>query len=524
MIRYGRHIHLPSDACGRKDEMMTSLRALLRDSRFGPAVLATVFIGMIRSAVPVLGGPERDWTNEWARMKPIAPRGYVCYRATQAPKIDGQLDDAVWQAAPWTEDFVEIEGDRRPKPRLRTRAKMVWDDKYFYIGAELEEPHVWGTLTKHDSIIFNDNDFEIFIDPDGDNHEYCEFEINALGASWDLFLPRPYKDDGAADSSWDIAGLKTAVHVAGTLNNPADRDTGWSVEIAIPWEALREFAHRPAPPRDGDQWRVDFSRVEWPHQIVAGKYQRVPNTHEDNWVWSPTGIVDMHRPERWGYVQFSTAAPGTDPFDVDTTAEWRDALMEIYYHQRAFQEKHGRWAKSLDELALAPETLALKPHLKTNGDLFRASVEIPILGGAKTKTLTIRYDSQLRRVSPTDDLLDTLEDILTKQAAAWNRGDIDGFMEHYWKSDDLTFSSGGKTTRGWQTTKDNYKLRYPTRERMGKLTFDQLEVFPLGDTAALLLGHWHLDRTNPVGGNFSLVFRKIDGAWVIVHDHTSRAQ
>lgn len=96
-------------------------------------------------------------------------------------------------------------------------------------------------------------------------------------------------------------------------------------------------------------------------------------------------------------------------------------------------------------------------------------------------------------------------------------------MEHYWKSDDLTFSSGGKTTRGWQTTKDGYKRRYPTRDQMGRLTFDRLEAFPLGDTAALLLGHWRLDRANPVGGNFSLVFRKIDGAWVIVHDHTSQA-
>src|ERR1700757_1138190 len=120
---------------------------------------------------------------------------------------------------------------------------MPWEAGYFYVGRGHEEPHVWATLTRHDSIIFNDNDFEVFIDPDGDNHEYAEFEINALGTSWDLFLPRPYKDDGAADNSWDIAGLKTAVHVAGTINNPNDRDSGWSVEIAIPWEALREFAH-----------------------------------------------------------------------------------------------------------------------------------------------------------------------------------------------------------------------------------------------------------------------------------------
>jgi ketosteroid isomerase-like protein len=491
--------------------------------RFRPPPLAVVFVFVALFQRAGVADPPKDWVGEWARMKAIVPRGYVCYRAAQPPKIDGRLDDAAWQAVPWTEDFVDIEEDRRPKPRFRTRAKMLWDAQYFYIGAELEEPHVWGTLTKHDSVIFNDNDFELFIDPDGDNHDYYEFEINALNTSWDLFLPRPYKDDGRADNSWDIPGLKTAVHVVGTLNDPSDRDTGWSVEIAIPWDALREFAHRSAPPHDGDQWRVDFSRVEWQHQIVGGRYQRVPHTHEDNWVWSPTGIVDMHRPERWGYVQFSSAAPGTVPFKPDPTRPARDALMEIYYHQQAFQQKHGQYAPSLDLLGLSAAAQALRPSMKTNGDRFRASVDVPILDGAKSLTLTIRQDSRLRRVHPNDALLDTLQSILSEQATAWNRGDIDGFMQHYWKSEDLTFSSGGHTTRGWQTTQDNYKLRYPTRERMGKLTFDQLEAFPLGETAALLLGHWHLDRTGPVGGNFSLVFRKIDGAWVIVHDHTSRA-
>src|SRR5690348_687777 len=81
-----------------------------------------------------------------ARARPpsayLPPRGYVCYRARDPIKIDGKLDDAAWRDAPWTDDFVDIEGDRRPRPRFRTRAKMLWDEKYFYIGAELEEPHV----------------------------------------------------------------------------------------------------------------------------------------------------------------------------------------------------------------------------------------------------------------------------------------------------------------------------------------------------------------------------------------------
>ena len=69
---------------------------------------------------------------------------------------------------------------------------MLWDDNYFYIAEQLEEPHVWATLTKHDSVIFQDNDFEVFIDPDGDNQEYYEIEINALNTDWDLLLKKAY--------------------------------------------------------------------------------------------------------------------------------------------------------------------------------------------------------------------------------------------------------------------------------------------------------------------------------------------
>lgn len=496
---------------------MIFLRPRSRDLSSHLAFLAVVIVGQA-----ALAETPHDWAEDWARMKRIVPRGYVCFRTEKPPKIDGRLDEPAWRQAAWTADFVDIEGGRRPRPRLRTRAKMLWDSQYFYLAAELEEPHVWGTLTKHDSVIFNDNDFEFFIDPDGDNHEYYEFEINALNTVWDLFLPRPYKDGGRADNGWDVPGMITAVHVNGTLNDPSDRDAGWTVEIAIPWAALCEFARRAAPPRDGDQWRVDFSRVEWQHQIAAGKYRKVPQTHEENWVWSPTGIVDMHRPERWGFVQFSTAPPGTVAFKPDRTQSGRDALMEIYYRQKAFREKHGRWARSLEQLALEGQLSALKPRMTTTGDTFRATVEIPLGSPEKNQAWSIRQDSRLRRASPDDELSDTLEGILSQQAAAWNRGDLDAFMEHYWRSDQLTFSSGGHTTRGWQTTKDNYKRRYPTRERMGRLTFDGLEVFPLGDSAALMLGRWHLDRNPaPVGGNFSLVFRKIAGAWVIVHDHTS---
>jgi hypothetical protein len=314
----------------------------------------------------------------------VPPKGYVCYRAEVPPRIDGRLDDEVWQAVPWTDDFVDIEGDKKPKPLFRTRVKMLWDDDYFYVGAELDEPHVWATLARRDTVIFQDNDFEVFIDPDGDSHEYYEFEINALNTCWDLFLPRPYKDGGLALSGWDIAGLKTAVHVNGTLNDPRDTDHGWSLEIAFPWSALAEQAHRPAPPRDGDQWRVNFSRVEWQHQVVDGRYEKLPDAREDNWVWSPQGEVNMHRPETWGYVQFSTAPPGTASVVPDPSGAARCALHRIYYAQRDYREKHGVWSPTLREIGVPRLTHASflgPPRLLTTTGLFEATVDIALPGG-----------------------------------------------------------------------------------------------------------------------------------------------
>lgn len=239
----------------------------------------------------------------------VAPRSYVCYRTGGELKIDGRLEEASWQAVPWTDDFVDIEGEAKPKPRFRTRAKMLWDKTFFYVAAELEEPHVWGTLLEHDAVIFQDNDFEVFIEPNGDTRDYYEFEMNALNTGWDLLLKRTYRDGGPALNSWEIPGLKTAVQIKGTLNNPGDQDQGWSVELAFPWKVLAEYAQRPAPPREDDQWRVNSSRVEWLTEIVDGKYRKVAGKKEDNWVWSPQEVIDMHRPETWGYVRFSSQKP-----------------------------------------------------------------------------------------------------------------------------------------------------------------------------------------------------------------------
>jgi alpha-mannosidase len=242
-----------------------------------------------------------------------APRSYVCYRAPRAPRLDGSLEDAAWRAAPWSSTFVDIEGAAKPAPRFRTRMKMLWDDRYLYVGAELQEPDVWGTITQRDAVIFRDNDFEMFIDPDGDAKDYAELEINALNTVWDLFLTVPYRDGGQADNAWNIDGLRTGVRVQGTLNHPADTDSGWTVALALPWSALERASHTTSAPHPGQQWRINYSRVEWRTTVADGAYRKVPGLREDNWVWSPQGVVDMHQPEHWGYVEFSATRADQRP-------------------------------------------------------------------------------------------------------------------------------------------------------------------------------------------------------------------
>ena len=241
--------------------------------------------------------------------KIILPKHYIVNKINDQINIDGKDDELAWSNAIYTDDFIDIEGDKIPSQK--TNVKMLWDDKFLYVFAKLYENHIWGDITKRDEVIYYNNDFEVFINPNDDVFSYGEIEINALGTEWDLFLNRPYRLKGKADSSWDINGLKSAVDISGTLNDPNDLDDYWTVEIAIP---LKEIEKLNTSKKDdkvisGDVWRINFSRVNWDFKINNGVYSRKKENGkylpEYNWVWSPQGIINMHVPENWGYLVFS---------------------------------------------------------------------------------------------------------------------------------------------------------------------------------------------------------------------------
>lgn len=363
------------------------------------AMLVGVLVGLcvVVQAYSEQGPMPREVPNPHAYP---APLGYVCYPATTPIVLDGKLDDAAWKDIPWSEEFRDIEGTRKPIPRHRTRMKMTWTKEGLYIGAMLDEPHVWGTLTDHDCVIFQDNDFEVFIDPDGDGHVYGELELNALNTTWDLLLTKPYKDGGLAVNGWEVVGLKTAVHVDGTINDARDTDRGWSVEIFWPWQGLRELSHArhlAFPPHDGDQWRINFSRVEWDITIEEGKYRKVPKRPEHNWVWSPQGVIDMHRPERWGVLQFSTQRVGQATLRADPSQPARDYLHRLYYTQQDFRKSAKSYTPSLERLGLPNVPGLSKPQLRTGLDSFEARVLLTLPDG-RQQWWQIDQSAMFRRV------------------------------------------------------------------------------------------------------------------------------
>jgi hypothetical protein len=294
------------------------------------------------------------------------PKVYICKKAERNVVFTGNLEDNHWKTANWTESFQDIEGPTKPKPPYKTLVKMIWDQHYFYVGAKLEEPHLWATLKEHDAVIFHDNDFEVFIDPDGDNHNYFEYEINAYGADWDLRLPKPYRDGGPALNEWEIPGLMKKVTLNGTLNDPKDLDQSWVIELAFPWNAFEKHIHCNCPPQEGEVWRVNFSRVQWDLAVVHQEYRKIPNRPEHNWVWSPQYAIDMHRPEFWGYVVFT---------ESDSIQNWQDQyhndrhlLMQVYHAQKAYKEKHQRWATTSEIECDQKISMVLQ------GDAWKASI------------------------------------------------------------------------------------------------------------------------------------------------------
>ena len=295
------------------------------------------------------GGPKPD--SPGSEPAPIRAAGaspcpvsdiahYTSLRAEGPINVDGRLDEPSWQKAEKSPRFVDMVSGA--PGFFDTRGAVLWDDQYLYVGLWLEEPYVEAHLTRKGSLIFQENDAEVFIDG-GD--AYSEFEINALGTTYqvffiwrdayqrggkfdvpefDVFKNNAYTFGGNYDRdtnsfwtgthprgtrwaflNWEFPGLLSAVLVDGKINDNSAPDKGWTVELAFPWKGMKWLAGgRSLPPRPGDTWRIFFGRFEL---LKPGGVELAAHPA---WVWSRHGVYDTHIPECFPYVQFSDKTVG----------------------------------------------------------------------------------------------------------------------------------------------------------------------------------------------------------------------
>ena len=254
---------------------------------------------------------------------------HTAFRTPAALKIDGRLNEPIWEQAPLSRRYVDLISGG--PARHGTYAQIVWDDTHLYFGIRVEEPFVHAKFTEVNSPIYEDNDIEVFI---AGADAYYEFELNAFNTPYEVFfiwekswetagfsqLPefardhlRPFNGVGftthprgqrLGNFRWHFPDKRTAVFVDGTVNDDKDRDRGWTVELAFPWAGMKALATdgRALPPRNGDVWRIDLSRFNTYKETA-------PAQDSGGWALNAHGVWDSHIPECFPYVLFSTNAP-----------------------------------------------------------------------------------------------------------------------------------------------------------------------------------------------------------------------
>ena len=270
-------------------------------------------------------------------LPPVAE--YDCLRTNEPITVDGRLDEAVWQQVQWSEPFVKM--DTGAPVSLESRIALVWDDECLYAAFRYEDHEIWGThVEHHDHVYHRDSDAEIFIEGDG---VYYELGVNPINTIYEVlwtwlapvverrdaavltrlfsnerflhFVPRRAETLGRiGETDWQLPGLKHAVHVDGSLNNPAVEDRAWTVEFALPWKSLAILGNPNCPPKPGDVWRIGASRCQHFRAAEEAAAARTtgdlanPKSESVDWSWNRHGYINMHIPERWTQVRFMSDA------------------------------------------------------------------------------------------------------------------------------------------------------------------------------------------------------------------------
>lgn len=209
---------------------------------------------------------------------------YHAKKTVHPPRIDGALDDAAWKEATPVVLGNSFDGSAT---HVRTTARVLYDDHFLYVAFDCEDPDVWGTLLKRDEAIYNEEVVEIFLDANADGRTYNELEVSPHNTIFDAYFPARRQ---GMDTSWD-SHMVTAVKVNGTIDDPSDRDVGWTVEMKIPFDRLAEVPH--LPPHPGDRWRFNLYRLE-----------HLDRKQVEGQAFSPLFQGDFHNLPRFAWLVF----------------------------------------------------------------------------------------------------------------------------------------------------------------------------------------------------------------------------
>lgn len=359
----------------------------------------------------LIADPERalnilsDVLNYLASSTPLPPKQVTVSQTSAPPIIDGKLDDAAWQNAATVELKWRFNPANAPAligltPTVRTTARLLWDRQFLYVGFECEDPDIWSVYTQRDAYVWEGEAVEVYLDPSGRGQNYKEIDLNPLGALIDLNTPEA-KDGNPGDvdenARWNAVGLRWATFVNGTANDRADRDTGWTAEMAIP---LKEILPEGEQVYVGDSWRAQFYRIERPKDSTdaTAEFQ----------AWSPTDT--FHRPERFGVivfagsprrVDFSIYRPGSDgspTFTVNAgTWQIRDG---VYEGRNCIEDGWLPRGASAGDNTWKDYTVKIRYRLVSRGSDWRDGFWVGFRCGPEAcyALLLTRRDAQLHRV------------------------------------------------------------------------------------------------------------------------------
>ncbi|KAK9766225.1 hypothetical protein K7432_004845 [Basidiobolus ranarum] len=309
---------------------------------------------------------------------------HVSYRASQPIILDGLLGDEAWSKVPWTDYFGNIQGSNGPAPpsSINTRVKMMWDDKYLYIGAVMHEPVIRANTEK--PVVgepYLDNDFRLYLDYDRSNQNYKVLQMNALGLYKSVILDKSPHQNGT-ERPWDLGDdFKYKIYVHGSVNDPNWEPVEggfWSLEWQIPIAKLNSKTyHKRGSPGIPSYMNFQFLRTGFPRKSVVNlATQSTTNTspayflfgvnpnntsqilqkrHNKRYQlsWTPQYSDDPNNPELWGSIMFRDTTDTHQSYIKDPSASTRFALMQIYYAEVEYSKKqHGKFTNAYDKLDL----------------------------------------------------------------------------------------------------------------------------------------------------------------------------